>query len=53
MSNWEENENLRQEFVDKTNLKLWSEELNQEAGFSDEYVFWLEALVLETLNRQL
>lgn len=52
MSNWEENETLRQEFVDKTKLKLWSEGDWNDAGFSEEYVFWLEGIVLETIDRK-
>ncbi len=51
--NWEENEELRQKFVDTTKLKLWSENNDDrfsDAGFSEEYVFWLEALVLETIE---
>ncbi len=45
--NWEENENLRQDFIDKTKLKLWSEG-RDDAGFSEEYVFWLEERLLES-----
>lgn len=48
MSNWEENEYLRQEFIDKTKKKLYENPSEDNYYFSDEYVFWLEAIVLET-----
>jgi len=50
-NNWEENETLRQEFKDKTSLKLWAEKGDGDCGFSEEYVFWLEEIVLETIKR--
>lgn len=37
-------EELREEFKSKTHLKLWAE--SDDAGFSDEYVRWLEQKVL-------
>lgn len=51
MSNWEENETLRQNFKDQTKLKLWAEKGDNDAGFSEEYVFWLEAIILETIEK--
>ena len=38
-----EQENLRQEFIDETKAKLWAEDINEDVGFSDKYVEWLEA----------
>lgn len=50
MSNWEENEILRQNFIDVTKNKLWSESVDNDANFSEEYVFWLEEIVLKQLQ---
>lgn len=38
-----EQENLRKEFIDETKAKLWAEDINEDVGFSDKYVEWLEA----------
>jgi hypothetical protein len=38
-----EQENLRQQFIDETKAKLWAEDINEDVGFSDKYVEWLEA----------
>lgn len=46
--NWEENENLRQIFKDETKNKLWAENEDDDCGFSEEYVFWLEERLLES-----
>lgn len=46
MNNWEENENLRCDFIEITGLKLWSEQGDQDAGFTEEYVFWLEERII-------
>jgi hypothetical protein len=40
-------ENLRQEFIDETKAKLWAEDINEDVGFSDKYVEWLEAKKLK------
>jgi len=39
-------EDLRQEFVDETKDKLWAEDINEDVGFSDKYVEWLEQQLL-------
>lgn len=46
--NWEENENIREMFTTKTKNKLWSEADDNDANFSEEYVFWLEERLLES-----
>lgn len=48
MSNWEENEYLRCDFIETTKLNLWSEDGDNDARFSEEYVFWLEELIIES-----
>jgi len=50
MSNWEENEILRQNFIDVTKNKLWAEKDDGDCGFSEDYVFWLEEIVLKQLQ---
>ncbi len=47
-NNWEENENLRQIFIDETKEKLWENPSEDNYYFSDEYVFWLEEKLLES-----
>jgi len=39
-------EQLRQEFIDETKAKLWAEDINEDVGFSDKYVEWLEQQLL-------
>jgi hypothetical protein len=48
-----EQENLRQEFIDETKAKLWAQDINKDAGFSDKYVEWLEAkqLILSGVSK--
>jgi hypothetical protein len=40
-------EMLRQSFIDETKNKLWSENGDNDCGFSEEYVFWLEQKLLK------
>jgi predicted transcriptional regulator YheO len=49
-----EQENLRQQFIDETKAKLWAEDINEDVGFSDKYVEWLEAkqLILSGVSHQ-
>ena len=37
-----EQENLREQFIEETKSKLWAEDINEDVGFSDKYVEWLE-----------
>lgn len=39
---------LRQSFIDETKNKLWAENLDNDCGFSEKYVFWLEQKILIT-----
>ena len=41
-----EQENLRQKFIDETKAELWAEDINEDVGFSDKYVEWLEQQLL-------
>ena len=41
-----EQENLRQIFKNETADKLWAENINEDVGFSDKYVEWLEKQLL-------
>ena len=45
--NWEIEETLRQKFIDGTKNKLWAEDADNDAGFSEEYVNWLEQIVIK------
>jgi hypothetical protein len=45
-NNWEQEESIRQIFIDETKEKLWAEGKG-DAGFSEEYVFWLEQKLIE------
>lgn len=47
MTNFELEESLRTYFMDKTKHELWTVDGDNDAGFSEEYVFWLEDLVLK------
>lgn len=40
-------EELRQSFIDETKNKLWAENDDNDCGFSEEYVFWLEQKLLK------
>jgi hypothetical protein len=40
-------EMLRQSFIDETKNKLWSENGDNDCGFAEEYVFWLEQKLLK------
>lgn len=44
--NMEQEETLRSIFTNKTNEKLWLKNLEVDPGFSEEYVYWLEEIVL-------
>lgn len=46
--NWEENENIREIFTTETKDKLWSENSDNDCGFSEKYVFWLEEKLLKS-----
>lgn len=41
-----EQENLREKFIKETKSKLWAEDINEDVGFSDKYVEWLEKQLL-------
>lgn len=45
--NWEVEETLRQKFIYETKDKLWTEDGDNDAGFSEEYVKWLEQIVIK------
>lgn len=47
-NNWEENENIRQIFIDSTRKNLWENPTEDNYYFSDEYVYWLEERLLES-----
>jgi hypothetical protein len=45
--NWEQEESIRQVFIDVTKEKLWAEKDSGDCGFSEEYVYWLEQKLIE------
>jgi len=48
-----EQENLREKFIKETKSKLWAEDINEDVGFSDKYVEWLEKqLILFGVSQQ-
>ena len=46
-------ESLRQKFIDNTGNNLWCEDFANSASFSDEYVHYLEELIITHLSEQL
>lgn len=46
--NWEENDNIREIFTTETKDKLWSYKGDNDANFSEDYVFWLEEKLIES-----
>jgi len=45
-NNFELEDTLRAIFIDETKNKLWAEKGDGDANFAEEYVFWLEELIL-------
>jgi len=48
--NFEQEESIRQVFRDETKYKLWAEDGDNDCGFSEEYVFWLEQKLIKYLS---